>query len=169
MDSYYARFISAIISIFLILSASTVVLIHKNKCSNGYHRMIDNGLLKQIGSKTTVNDVTSPKLGEIVYRNSDLYKYNRKFRRELELAKTERKKECGTFVKFSAIDCDICILFVTGLNVLIEKGSTQEDVVEFTTKVCIDLKIEDERVCESITREFKVGVHISMVKKKKLG
>ena len=163
MDSNYARIVSSIFSIFLLISATTLVLIHQSERSDA-NCQLDDGTVKKVGVKTTANGVSNRKLVETVYKNNGLHNYHRKFSRQLELAKNERKKECGTFIKFSAIDCDVCILFVTGLNLLIEKGSTQEDVVEFTTKACIDLKIEDERVCKAITREFKVSETLKLFK-----
>ena len=157
MDTYAAKFVSMTFSVFMIIAASTLVLLHqyqKSSVSQEHDRTIS----KSTGVKQTENDrfEANPTLGEKVFYKSDLFKYHNKFRRELELAKTQRQKECGTYVKYSAIDCDICILFVEGLKALVEQGSTQQDVVDFTTAACKELKIEDARVCTDITREFKV-------------
>ncbi|KAJ8312503.1 hypothetical protein KUTeg_009876 [Tegillarca granosa] len=62
------------------------------------------------------------------------------------------KAECGTL---RGIDCTLCKLVVRGLKGLAEKGSTQEEVIKYATEACIRLKIEDKRVCRSITVEFK--------------
>jgi hypothetical protein len=39
---------------------------------------------------------------------------------------------------------------------MVNKGSTQDDVVKFSTEACITLKIEDEKVCRAFLEEFKV-------------
>lgn len=105
---------------------------------------------------TKVKDRTSDRVVEI-YRQSELANFAQKYPEELTLAKTDRKRECGTLISISKIDCEICVLFVKGLRTLVQKGSTQDDVVEFTTKACIDLKIEDARICPAIVQEFKVN------------
>ena len=91
-----------------------------------------------------------------LYRDSELAKYSAKHGDKLQHAWRDRKTECGSIVSVSAFDCDICVFLVDGLVALVKKGSTQEDVVEFATKACIDLKIEDERVCKAVIPEFKV-------------
>ncbi|XP_045170624.2 sphingomyelin phosphodiesterase-like [Mercenaria mercenaria] len=96
-----------------------------------------------------VDDVTE------FYRQTELASFARKHQNELRAARKDRKRECGSIVSVSAIDCDICVLFVNELSSLVDKGKTQEDVVEFSTKACIDLKIEDERVCQAVVQEFK--------------
>jgi len=69
--------------------------------------------------------------------------------------------ECGS-INYRAIECDICKLFVSGLKNLVKKGSTQEDIVLFATKICSLFAIEDQRVCARITVEFKVRCHRSL-------
>ena len=47
-----------------------------------------------------------------------------------------------------------------------QRNASEEELVKITTKICIDLKIEDERVCNGITREFRdevVGVLAAVV------
>lgn len=90
------------------------------------------------------------------YQQTYLASFAEKHRKELKLAKKDRKRECGTIVSVSKIDCKICVLFVDGIKDLVAKGSTQDDVARFSTKACIDLQIEDERVCKAIIQECKV-------------
>lgn len=63
--------------------------------------------------------------------------------------------KCGT-VDFSAIGCDLCKVIVSGLKNLVSKKSTREDVVIFATEICKLFRIEDFRVCDSITVQFQV-------------
>ena len=162
METYAARAAFAIFSAVLIFAATTITLLRPDEQSTVVKTEIDVLLVKSMNAKVTVKDEIEqkPKLGESVYKDSDLHKYSKKFSREIELAKGQRKKTCGIYVKYSAIDCDVCILFVHGLKILAEKGSTQEDVADFSKHVCIDLKIEDERVCAAITQEFKVKLYV---------
>lgn len=170
MDTYSARLFATLFSVVLILTASIVFIKHQGGKQidgddtpprNGEDGKLSDTLLFQKFNKQNIDrfksgPVLKQSLGETVYYNSEIYNYLRtKTRRELELAGAQRKKECGTFFKYSAIDCDICILFVNGLRALVDQGSTQEDVAVFATKVCKDLKIEDDRVCDAITQEYK--------------
>ncbi|KAL4223137.1 Sphingomyelin phosphodiesterase [Mactra antiquata] len=87
--------------------------------------------------------------------NSELFNFARKHQNELILAKNDRKRECGSTVSVSSIDCTICDLFVQEVSALVQQGSTIDDVVKYTTDACIMLKIEDVRVCKAIVQEFK--------------
>ena len=72
---------------------------------------------------------------------------------------TPRKftRECGVITNLkTVIGCDLCKTFVTGLKYLIELEVSEDKIVEFSTYICKEFKIEDDRVCESITVEFKV-------------
>ncbi|XP_060565615.1 sphingomyelin phosphodiesterase-like [Ruditapes philippinarum] len=86
---------------------------------------------------------------------SKIANFVKKHERELFLARSDRKTECGTIVRVSKIDCSICVLLVEGVSYMVNKGSTQDDVVKFSTEACIDLKIEDEKVCRAFLEEFK--------------
>lgn len=154
MDMYTVKVVSTIVSVLVFVSSSTLVLVRQNKQDgDGY---------PEVQLPETNKPEVKPSLGDLFYYKSELYEYSKKFGRELELAKTQRKKECGTYIKFSSVDCDICILFVSGLKALVEKGSTQDDVAKFATKACKDLKIEDDRVCTAITQEYKVHIKFPM-------
>lgn len=155
MEVYTARLVSTIFSVIFVVTASTLILIHHHEQS-GVNDDLDRKFNEAKATVSKEDTETKPKLGELVYHDSELYKHRRKFLRELKLAEAKRKKECGVYVRYSAIDCDICILFVHGLKFLAEKNSTQEDVADFSKRVCTDLKIEDARVCAAITQEFKV-------------
>ncbi|XP_062576027.1 sphingomyelin phosphodiesterase-like [Saccostrea cucullata] len=76
------------------------------------------------------------------------------------------KTECGILTDLSFIGCEVCTLVVDGLKDLVEKQSSQEDIVEFMTFVCKKFKIEDDRVCEAIVKEYKdefIGVALRLV------
>lgn len=65
--------------------------------------------------------------------------------------------ECGVITNLNgAIGCDVCKLFVGGLQDLIQKRKSEADIVEFATIICKTFKIEDDRVCDDITFQFKV-------------
>jgi hypothetical protein len=89
-------------------------------------------------------------------RQSEISKFAKKHQHELKAATKDRKRECGSIISVSAIDCDICVLIVKGLSDLVAKGSTQEDIVKFSTEACIELEIEDARVCPAVVQQFKV-------------
>ena len=171
MDVYAARTFAAFFSVSLILTAAIVLFTQQNGRQRDGHQTTtknDEGdklsetlLFKTLNNRKDNVFKLGPhkglSLGEKAYYSSDIYTYLRaKTTEELELAGAQRKTECGTFLKYSAIDCDICILFVNGLRALVEQGSTQEDVAVFATRVCKDLRIEDDRVCDAITQEYKV-------------
>ncbi|XP_060565610.1 sphingomyelin phosphodiesterase-like [Ruditapes philippinarum] len=86
---------------------------------------------------------------------SEISKFAKKHQHELKAARKDRKRECGSIISVSAIDCDICVLIVEGLSDLVAKGSTQEDIVKFSTEACIELEIEDARVCPAVVQQFK--------------
>nr|XP_022336528.1 sphingomyelin phosphodiesterase-like [Crassostrea virginica] len=82
--------------------------------------------------------------------------------------KTSRtyKTECGVLTDLSFITCEVCKLAVEGLKALVEKQSSEEEIVEFMTFICKKFHIEDDRVCEDITREYKdefIGVTLRLV------
>jgi len=64
--------------------------------------------------------------------------------------------------KFSSIgrkvSCSLCKMIVGFLKYYIDQGSTENEIVKALTKVCIYLKIEDQRVCYGVVREFKEEV-----------
>jgi hypothetical protein len=66
------------------------------------------------------------------------------------------KTECGIPADLSFIGCEVCKLAVDGLQDLVKKQSSQEDIVEFMTFICQKFKIEDDRVCDAIIQEYKV-------------
>lgn len=72
--------------------------------------------------------------------------------------KTSRyKTECGTLADLSFIGCEVCKLAVEGLKDLVEKQSTEEDIVTFMTLICKKFDIEDNKVCDNIIKEYKVS------------
>lgn len=72
--------------------------------------------------------------------------------------KTSRyKTECGTLADLSFIGCEVCKLAVEGLKDLVEKQSTEEDIVTFMTLICKKFDIEDDKVCDDIIKEYKVS------------
>lgn len=97
------------------------------------------------------------------YHQSKIPKFAEKHQRELRAAKKDRKTECGSIISVSAIDCQLCVLLVEALSDLVSKGATQDDIVKFSTKICIELEIEDERVCPAVVDEFKVRKFHSII------
>lgn len=94
------------------------------------------------------------------YRMSGLAAFAANHRGELRDLRQARSMMCGTISSISHLDCEACSLFITTAKHLIESGATQDDVISFAKKTCIDLEIEDQRVCDAIVMEFKVLVAI---------
>lgn len=66
----------------------------------------------------------------------------------------------------SFIGCEVCKFAVEGLKDLVEKQSTEEDIVKFMTLICKKFDIEDDRVCDDIIKEYKdefIGVALRLV------
>ena len=53
------------------------------------------------------------------------------------------------------VSCSLCKTVAGFLRYYLELGKTEDEIVKEFTKVCIDFKIEDERVCYGVVREFK--------------
>ena len=53
------------------------------------------------------------------------------------------------------ISCSLCKILAGFLHYYINLETTDDEIVKILTKVCIDLKIEDKRVCVAVIREFK--------------
>ncbi len=55
------------------------------------------------------------------------------------------------------LTCDVCETVVAVLQQLFQTGTAEDDIVNIAINICIDLKIEDRNVCESIIPLFKVN------------
>lgn len=103
------------------------------------------------------NDVDEPSTSSIV----DLHHINEKIaaRYKTNSKHDVRKRitaSCGTIL--DSVYCTACEVAVEGMKELAKRKSTQADVVYFAAKICILFSIEDTRVCNSITEEFKVNI-----------
>nr|XP_054775238.1 uncharacterized protein LOC129283447 [Lytechinus pictus] len=56
------------------------------------------------------------------------------------------------------IGCDICKEIVAVIDVLIQSDISRDLIVEISGEVCKILKIEDDRVCDLVVREFQEEV-----------
>ena len=54
---------------------------------------------------------------------------------------------------------------MAALQDLFMKNATEDEVVAIATAYCIDMKIEDELVCTAVVLEFKVLVHVGIVRR----
>ena len=54
------------------------------------------------------------------------------------------------------LECEVCKIMVDALQHLLLSNSTEDEVVDVITKLCIDLQIQDQNVCTLVVREFKV-------------
>lgn len=90
------------------------------------------------------------------FEESDLPNLAVKFQDKLLAARNDRKRECGSIISVSEIDCYLCEAFVVGVSALVEQGSTRDDVAKYATDACVTFKIEDDRVCKAVIQEFKV-------------
>ena len=53
------------------------------------------------------------------------------------------------------LTCTVCKVGTAILQSFLEQGSTEGEIVKLLTKICINLKIEDTRVCTAVILEFK--------------
>lgn len=56
----------------------------------------------------------------------------------------------------AGLTCDACKLLVKGLDDLLQQNVTEEEIVNIAELVCVVGKIESDRVCHLVVREFKV-------------
>ena len=54
------------------------------------------------------------------------------------------------------LECDACKIVVTALQQLLLTNSSENEIVDVITKLCIALQIEDQNVCTLGVLEFKV-------------
>ena len=54
------------------------------------------------------------------------------------------------------LECDACKIVVTALQQLLLSNSSENEIVDVITKLCIALQIEDQNVCTLGVLEFKV-------------
>lgn len=57
----------------------------------------------------------------------------------------------------SGFTCGACKVVVNLLQELFAKDASEDEIAKIITRVCIDLKIEDENVCTLVVPTFKVG------------
>ena len=74
----------------------------------------------------------------------------------LKQALTSIERKLGNIGK--EVSCSLCKMLTGVLHYFIDNEFTEEEVVKGITKICIDLKIEDQRVCYGVVREFKEEV-----------
>ena len=67
----------------------------------------------------------------------------------------------GTDTLGASFNCELCKVVSSVLELYLEEGSTEEEIEEVIGQICILLEIQDENVCNSAMREFKVGVDAS--------
>ena len=67
--------------------------------------------------------------------------------------KTNRKSSGVT----SGLTCGACKVVVNLLQELFAKETSEDEIAKIITRVCIDLKIEDENVCTLVVPTFKVS------------
>ena len=58
------------------------------------------------------------------------------------------------------LECEACKVVVTVLQQLLLSNSSENEIVDIITKLCIALQIEDENVCTLGVLEFKVYFNI---------
>ena len=57
------------------------------------------------------------------------------------------------------VTCDVCKIIVGTIQKLYEAKTSWDEIAKVAGDICYWFKIEDERVCKSITEEFKVKCH----------
>ena len=62
------------------------------------------------------------------------------------------------------VDCVLCGLVVDETRRLFSDGHSQQEVVKFITKICIESKLQDEDVCSTMVQTFKVGESLHQLK-----
>ena len=58
--------------------------------------------------------------------------------------------------------CDFCKMAVKLVQSIFETSVSENFIAEIITKACIELQIEDEYICTTITQEFKVCMETFM-------
>ena len=56
----------------------------------------------------------------------------------------------------TGLECESCKILMGVLQGLMLQNASEDEIVNVVTKVCIELKIEDENVCNLVVLEFKV-------------
>lgn len=74
----------------------------------------------------------------------------------LKQALTSIEQKLGNIGK--EVSCSLCKMLTGVLHYFIDNTFTEKEIVKAVTKICIDLKIEDHRVCYGVVREFKEEV-----------
>ncbi|KAH3885331.1 sphingomyelin phosphodiesterase-like [Dreissena polymorpha] len=141
--------LALLVSLAFLITSSASSYIRSWQSKNAGDSSATSGILRYPAGNVRVFDI------EAFYETSDVAKFAAEHEQDILDARAHRKRECGTLVGVSAVDCEVCALFVSGARGLIEKGSTQADIVQFATFTCIKLKIEDDRVCKAVVQEFK--------------
>lgn len=143
--------LALLVSIAIFMTSSASSYIRSWQAKDAANSPVTHGPLRYHPGVGRVFDI------DAFYETSEVAKFAAEHEQEILDARAHRKRECGTLVGVSAVDCKLCALFVSGTRDLIEKGSTQADIVTFATITCTELKIEDDRVCKAVVQEFKVS------------
>ena len=61
------------------------------------------------------------------------------------------------------VTCDVCKIIVGTIQKLYEAKTSWDEIAKVAGDICYWFKIEDERVCKSITEEFKVHKELSLM------
>ena len=55
------------------------------------------------------------------------------------------------------VKCDVCKAVVIVIQTLVKANKSKDEIASAVARVCIDLDIEDKRVCDGLTNVFKVS------------
>lgn len=58
------------------------------------------------------------------------------------------------------LECESCKVIVAALQQLMLQNATENEIVNIITRICIDLKIQDQNVCTLAVLEFKVLISV---------
>ena len=58
------------------------------------------------------------------------------------------------------LECESCKIIVGILQELMLQNASENEIVDVITRICIDLKIEDNNVCTLVVPEFKVYMFV---------
>lgn len=56
------------------------------------------------------------------------------------------------------VECDACKALTEVAQIAFKTKPNEDDIAKFLTKLCIKLKVEDNRVCTGIIQDFKAEV-----------
>ena len=68
--------------------------------------------------------------------------------------------EVASRYRLDDLDCGVCKDVVAAIDVFLLTNEGEKAVMEAGAKLCKSLEVEDDRVCDMLVREYKVGAFL---------